>query len=112
MRGVNKSIMVGNLCADPETGYTAGDEPKQVAKARLAVNTKRRDREHTLFINLVFFGPLAEIFSKFNKKGDCVYIEGRLNISDWLDKEETKRQSVEVVVDQLVMLGSPGEKAA
>lgn len=101
---VNKTIHIGRLCADPEFGYTGGEDPRPVAKGRLACNTKYGNHEHELFLNIVFFGPLAEIVNKYCRKGSLLYCEGRLDIQYYKDKHGNDRTSVEARIFQMRML--------
>ena len=108
-KSVNKVILIGNLGKDPEVKYT----PSGVAVARFSVATTDRvkDKEgnwqdRTEWHNLVAFQRTAEIASEYLKKGNKVYIEGRLHNDSWDDKETgQKKYRTEVIINDLVLLG-------
>ena len=106
-RGVNKCVLIGNLVADPDVGFTSESQTK-VAKCRIAVNTKRRGVDHTLYRNVVFFGPLAEIADAYLKKGSQIYVEGPANDNSW-EENGIQHFSTEVIGEQLNMLGGRPE---
>jgi len=107
MAGINKVILIGNLGKDPEIKYLESKVP--VAKFPLATSEtwKSRDgekKEHTEWHNIVLWRGLAEISEKYLKKGDRVYIEGRLRTRSWDDKDGNKKYAVEVIADNMNML--------
>ena len=107
-RGVNKVILVGNLGQKPEMRYTA----TQTAVANLSIATTEswkdkesgENRDKTEWHRVVFFGSLAEIAEKYLRKGQKVYIEGKLKKRSWQDKDGNTRYTTEVVGDELTML--------
>ncbi|MGD1845685.1 MAG: single-stranded DNA-binding protein [Salibacteraceae bacterium] len=107
---VNKVILVGNLGRDPEVRYLEGGIA--VAKFPLATSESYRDRTtnerktQTEWHNVVLWRGLAEITEKYLKKGNQVYIEGKLRTRSWQDKENNMRYTTEVVADEMTMLGS------
>ena len=115
-RGVNECILIGNLGADPETRYMPSGTA--VTNARIAVGEQWKDRdtgekvERTEWINLVFFGKLAEIAGEYLRKGSQLYVEGKLRTRKWQDREGHDRWTTEVNVDQLNMLGNRGSGPA
>lgn len=108
MASLNRVILMGNLCADPELRYT----PKgtAVANLRLAVNRKYtvngEKRDEVLFIGAVAWAKTAEVVKEYLKKGAPVLIEGRLQSRDWEDKQGGKRTTIEVMVENVQFLGS------
>ncbi|MFA6431362.1 MAG: single-stranded DNA-binding protein [Candidatus Margulisiibacteriota bacterium] len=112
MGGINKSILVGRLVADPEIRYTA--EELAIARFCLAINhgSKKKGNESTDFINCVAFGPLAKVCGEYLKKGKLVAVEGRLSIKKYENKKGEKKTSTEVLVDELQMLDSKMAVAA
>lgn len=108
MAGVNKVILIGNLGKDPdvrtlETGV-------KVASFRLATTERFTGKsgektEHTEWHNIVAWRGLAEIAEKFLRKGNTVYIEGRLRTREWEDKDNNKRFTTEILADNMTMLG-------
>ena len=110
---LNKIMLIGNLGRDPELSYTPSG--KAIAKFSLAVSRRRREaesgeqREETQWFNVVAWGNLAEICKQYLNKGQQVYIEGRLQTRRWDDKEGVKHTSVEVVANEMMMLGDRRE---
>jgi single-strand DNA-binding protein len=110
----NKVFLIGNLVRDPDLRYTPSGIP--VARFTVAVNHIRRkgegeDKNEVDFINVVAWRRLAEICGEFLKKGRPVAIEGRLQIRDF-EKAGEKRTMVEVVADNMQMLGRKPDLAA
>ena len=108
-RSVNKVILIGNLGKDPELRYAPSGSA--VSTFSLATSEQWKDQEgnpqeRTSWHNIVVWGKLAEIASEYLKKGRKVYVEGRLQYRDYEDKNGNKRYVTEVVVNDLVMLGS------
>ena len=105
---VNKFIGIGNLCADPEIRYSPSGTA--VCNVSIACNETYKDKsgnkqESTEFVRLVAFGRTAEIFGEYTKKGQQIYIEGKLQTRAWEDKEGIKRYTTEVIVQNMQMLG-------
>lgn len=114
MGGVNKVILVGNLGKDPETKYLEGG----VAMTRfsLATSESYKDKngnktEQTEWHNVILWRGLAEIAEKYLKKGQTVYIEGKLRTRSWEDKDKNKRYTTEVIGDNMTMLGGRKESS-
>jgi len=108
MSGVNKVILIGNLGANPELRYTAGQQA--VANLRIATTEKWTDKsgqkqEATEWHRVVVWGKKAEVCSKYLSKGRQVYVEGRLRTRSWEDKEGNKRYTTEVVANDVQFLG-------
>lgn len=102
MAGVCKIILIGNLTRDPESKQTNGGE---VCKFSVAVNEYKDETE---FFNCVAFGKTAGVASQYLKKGKSVYVEGRLKTNKWTDKEGNERKTIDVIVNNLTMLGGSG----
>ena len=97
---LNRVILMGRLTADPELRKTASD--LSVTSFTLAVDRnygKGADRQ-TDFINCVAWRQTAEFISRYFSKGRLMAVEGSLQVRDYVDKNENKRQAVEVLVDQ------------
>ena len=109
MAGVNKVILVGNLGKDPEVRHLEGGSA--VANFSLATSESYKDRTSgerktiTEWHNIVLWRGLAEVAEKYLKKGDSVYIEGKIRSRQWEDKEGNTRYTTEIVGDNMVMLG-------
>ena len=113
MAGVNKVILIGRLGRDPEVRYTASG--RAVAKFSIATSEQWTDKEggkkeeRTEWHRIVAWGRLGEICGEYLKKGSQVYIEGRLQTSQWDDKEGNKRYTTEIIAQTMQMLGSAGK---
>ncbi|MDP6963501.1 MAG: single-stranded DNA-binding protein [Planctomycetota bacterium] len=110
MASFNKVILMGNLTRDPEVRQSQNGTA--IVRAGLAVNERRPDgnggwKEQAHFFDITIFGSRGEAFARFNKRGACVLVEGRLNFSQWQDKESGQNRSkVDVVVDNWNFTGS------
>jgi len=107
-RGLNKVMLIGHLGRDPEMRYTPSGRP--VTSFSLATNrswnTSDGERHSdTDWFNIVTWGNLAEICNQHLKKGQQVYIEGRLQTRRWDDKEGNKHTTTEVVASEMLILG-------
>ena len=105
---VNKVVIVGHIGADPETRCT----PSGTAGANfnLATNESRKSSEgeyqdHTEWHSCVLFGKRAEFAGEYLKKGQLVYLEGRLQTRSWEDDSGIKKYKTEVVGNEITMLG-------
>ena len=113
MASFNKVILLGNLTRDPEVRYTPKGTP--VAELGLAVNRvytaeNGEKREEVTFVDITLWGRTAEIAGEYLKKGRPVFIEGRLQLDTWDDKQSgQKRSKLKVVGEGLQLLGGrPG----
>ncbi len=89
MRGVNKVILVGNATRDAELRHTQSGKP--VANVRLATNRVVNGREETQFHSIVCWDRLAETVAEYVKKGDPLYVEGRLQYRAFQDEDGKER---------------------
>jgi len=108
---INKVILVGHLGRDPEVRYTPNGDA--VAEVSLATTESVKNREgkredRTEWHNLVIWRNQAEFAKEWLKKGQLVYVEGRLQTRQWEDKEGQKRSKTDIQVDQITMLGGSG----
>lgn len=106
--GVNKVMLIGNLGRDPEIRYTQGGTA--VVNLSLATTRRYRDRdgqnqEQTDWHRVVMFARLAEIAGEYLRKGQQIYIEGRLQTRQWQDNQGQTRYTTEVVANDMQMLG-------
>jgi len=110
-RSLNKVMLIGNVGNDPDIRATSTGT--QVAKVSLATNRQWKDgqgqqREKTEWHRLTFFGRLVEIVDQWVKKGDRLYVEGRIEYSE-SESDGQKKYWTDVIVTEMVMLGStPG----
>ena len=113
MASFNKVILLGNLTRDPEVRYT----PKGSAVCDLGIAVNRvyttdsgDKREEVTYVDVVLWSRLAEIAGEYLKKGRPVFIEGRLQMDSWDDKQTgQKRTKLRVVGESMQLLGGrPG----
>src|ERR1700730_5685016 len=110
MASFNKVILLGNLTRDPEIRYT----PKGSAVCDLGLAVNRvytldsgEKREEVTFVDVVLWARLAEIAGEYLKKGRPVFIEGRLQLDTWDDKQSgQKRSKLRVIGETMQLLGS------
>lgn len=110
MAGVNKVILIGNLGKDPEVRYLEGGIA--VANFPVATTETFRDKmgnkqEQTEWHQIVLWRKLAEVAEKYLRKGQQVYIEGKIRSRSWEDKEGNKRYTTEIFGDVLTILSRP-----
>lgn len=107
-RGLNKVMIIGNVGRDPEMRYTPSGRPVttfSVATHRTWNTAEGEKRIETEWFNIVAWSNLAEICKQHLSKGQQVYIEGRLQTRHWDDPEGNKHTSVEIVANEMIMLG-------
>ena len=113
MANLNKVMLMGNLTRDPEVRYT----PKGTAVAEIGMAINRyfsaengEKREETTFVEVTLWGRQAEIAGEYLRKGRPVFIEGRLQLDTWDDKQSgQKRSKLKVVGEGLQLIGAkPG----
>ena len=105
----NKIIVVGNLGRDPELRYTP--QGNAVCNFSVATSEKRRDKagelqEITIWFRITCWGKNAENASKYLTKGNPVYVEGRLRVEEWTDRDGKNRQTLEVNATDMHFIGS------
>jgi single-strand DNA-binding protein len=110
-RSLNKVMLIGNVGAEPEI-KTTGSGTK-FAKVSLATNRTFSDRsgqqqEKTEWHRLTFWDKLADLVEQYVKKGDRLYVEGRIDYSQTEDDKGNQRFWTDIVVREMVMLGSSG----
>jgi single-strand DNA-binding protein len=111
MASFNKVILLGNLTRDPEVRYT----PKGTAVTDLGLAVNRNytaengeKREEVTFVDVTFWGRTAEVAGEYLKKGRPVFVEGRLQLDSWDDKQSgQKRTKLKVIGESMQMLGAP-----
>ena len=118
MASFNKVILLGNLTRDPEVRYT----PKGSAVCDLGIAINRQytldsgeKREEVTYVDVVLWSRLAEIAGEYLKKGRPIFIEGRLQLDTWDDKQSgQKRSKLRVIGETMQLLGGrpPGAGAA
>jgi single-strand DNA-binding protein len=107
-KGVNKVILLGNLGKDPDVRYTPNGVP--VTTFSLAINRNVKDgdgwKEQTEWVRCVAWERQAETIGQYVKKGNQLYIEGRLQTREWTDKDDVKRYTTEIIVQDFTLIGS------
>lgn len=109
----NKVIIVGNLGKDPELRYTAQGTP--VCTFSLATNERRKDRngelqDQTTWFRVTMWERRAETASQYLNKGMPVYIEGRLRVEEYNDRDGKPRHSLEVTATDMQFIGKQGDR--
>lgn len=110
-KDLNKAMLIGRLGQDPELKYTQSGVA--VVSFSVATGMKWKDQEgnwqeRTEWHNVKAWRGLAETCSNYLKKGSKVYIEGRLETSNWEDENKKKHYKTEIVIDDMIMLDSKG----
>ncbi len=110
---INKVILLGNVGADPEV--RTFEEGTKVARLRVATtertyNPKTQERgEKTQWHTVVMWRGLAAVAEQYIRKGSKIYVEGKINYTEWTDGSGQKRYGVEVIADEMKMLDSRRE---
>lgn len=110
----NKIILVGNLGRDPELRYTPQGTP--VCSFSLATNERRKDKntgenqDLTTWFRVTLWGRQAEVASQYLTRGKAVYIEGRLRVEEYTDRDGKPRHSLEVNATDMQFIGGRGEE--
>lgn len=113
MPSLNKTYIIGNLTREPEIKFTPkGTAVGEISLAvnRVYSNDQGEKKEDTTFVDVELWGRQAEIAGEYLKKGRPVFIEGRLKVESWEDKESgAKRSKMKVVCENLQLLGGGKE---
>lgn len=113
MPNLNKCYLMGNLTRDPELRYTPNNTA--VCAFGMAINrtwfdkSKNEKQEEVAFIDLEAWGKTAENLNKYLRKGDPLFVEGRLKLDQWEDQGQ-KRSKLKVVVEQMQFIGGRKEQ--
>jgi len=107
MAGINKAILIGNLGRDPEIRQL--ENGAKVASFSLATSESYRTKdgtkiEQTEWHNVVLWRGLAEVAEKYLRKGNTIYLEGKIRTRSWEDKEGNKRYTTEIIGENMTML--------
>jgi single-strand DNA-binding protein len=113
-RSLNKVMLIGNVGSDPEIRTTGGGT--RMAKLSLATNRTFTDRngqqqEKTDWHRLTFWDRLADVVEQYVKKGDRIYVEGRLEYSTTEDDKGNQRYWTDIIVREMMMLSGGGSAA-
>jgi single-strand DNA-binding protein len=112
---LNKVILIGNLGQDPEARFTP--QGTAVCNLSVATNESWKDQngemqDRTEWHRVVMYGRMAETATEYMKKGQMVYVEGRLNTREWEDQNQIKRRTTEIRCDNFTMLGKKGDSSS
>ncbi len=111
-KSLNKVMLIGNLGRDPEMRYTPSGRPVTtftLATTRSWKSSEGEQHSETEWFSIVAWGNLAEICKQYLLKGQQIYIEGRLQTRRWDDNEGIKHVNVEIVANEMMMLGDRKE---
>lgn len=115
-RSLNKSQLIGNLGADPEVRSTANGgrvANMSIATSRQWSGNSGDKQEKTEWHKIVLWNNkgsnLADIAERYCKKGDKVYVEGRIEYRSWQDKEGQTRYTTEIIARELILLSGKGD---
>jgi single-strand DNA-binding protein len=102
MPNLNRVMLMGNLTRDVDLRYTPNNTA--VAQISLAINHKYKtgdgeQKEEVVFVDCEAWGRTAEVLNQYLRKGRPVYLEGRLKLDQWQDKEGNNRSKLKVVVE-------------
>ena len=109
MASVNKVILMGNCGRDPEIRYLPSGQA--VANVSVATSSRRKDRntgesiEETQWHRVTFFDRLAEIAGEYIKKGQPIYVEGRIKYGKFTNKDGIEQNTVDIIATEMQLLG-------
>ena len=106
----NKTVLVGNLTRDVELRYASNGNAignSAIAVSRKYTNNNGAQVEEVMFIDITFFGKIAEVANQYLRKGSKLLVEGRLKFDQWTDNNGQNRSKHTVVIENMEMLGSP-----
>ena len=115
MANYNKVLLMGNLTRDPELKRTSSD--MAVAQLSIAVNRQYKDRngeqvKETTYVDCEAWGRTAEVMSQYLGKGKPVFVEGRLKLDQWQDKDGNNRSKLKMVVEKFEFIDSKGNQTS
>lgn len=115
MGSLNKVMLMGNMTRDPQLSYLPSQTP--VVEFGLAISRKFKKQdgsqgEETCFVDCQMFGKRAEVINKYFKKGDPIFVDGRLKFDQWNAQDGSKRSKLRVFVENFEFLGKGGGQAA
>ena len=104
---LNKAMIIGNVVRDPEVRQTGTGQP--VASLSIATNMVWKDQqgqkqERADFHNIIAWRGLADVASRYIKKGSKIYVEGRIQNRSWVGQDGQKKYTTEIVADNIIML--------
>ncbi|NIA06055.1 MAG: single-stranded DNA-binding protein [Actinobacteria bacterium] len=114
MANLNKVLLIGNLTRDPQLTYLPSQTP--VTEFGLAINRRWTSqdgtkRDETCFVDCRCYGRQAETLNKYVRKGNPLFVEGRLQLDTWTSQEGQRRSKHRVIVETFQFLGAPNRPA-
>lgn len=111
MANLNKVMLIGNMTRDPQLSYLPSQTP--VVEFGIATTRKYKKQdgsqgEETCFVDCQMFGKRAEVVNQYFKKGDPIFVEGRLKFDSWQGQDGAKRSKLRVFVENFEFLGKGG----
>ena len=106
---LNRITLMGRLTHDPQLRRTQGSDPAAVASFGLAVDRDYKNKDGnkiTDFFDIVAWRKKAEFVSKYFRKGQLVYVDGRLQLDKWEDKDGNKRKTYRIVAENIYFADS------
>jgi single-strand DNA-binding protein len=103
---LNKVILMGNMCADPELKQTPSGNSVCSFNIGVSRNFGRLDEKRADFFTVVAWGTKAEFICKYFKKGQAIVVVGELQTRNWTDNQGQKRYATEVVADEVSFAGN------
>ena len=112
MANLNKVMLIGNMTRDPQLSYLPSQTP--VVEFGLAMTRKYKKQdgsqgEETCFVDCQMFGKRAEVVNQYFKKGNPIFVEGRLKFDSWQAQDGSKRSKLRVFVENFEFLGRGGQ---
>lgn len=109
MPNLNRVLLMGNLTRDPELRYLPSNMP--VVNLGIATNRRWRNQqgeqqEETTFVDCEAFGRTAEVINQYLRKGRPLFVEGRLRLDQWQDREGQNRSKLKVIVENFEFVDS------
>ncbi|MFG0319640.1 MAG: single-stranded DNA-binding protein [Planctomycetota bacterium JB042] len=112
MTNLNKVFLMGRLTRDPEQRFISSGQA--VTNLGVAINrtftTNGEKREETTFVDVEAWGQRGDLIAKYLKKGNPIFIEGRLKFDTWESKEGEKRSKLRVVLDNFQFIGGGAQR--
>jgi single-strand DNA-binding protein len=111
MASLNKVLLMGNLTRDPQLSYLPSQTPVVEFGMAMSRKYKKQDgsmAEDTCFVDCRLFGKRAEVVNKYFKKGEPIFVEGRLQFDQWQAQDGTKKSKLRVFVENFEFIGKGG----
>lgn len=102
----NKAFVLGNLTRDPEVRSLPSGQPVvsfSIATNRYYTDAQGQKKDEAEFHNIVAFGKLADIISRYLTKGSLCFIEGRIKTRNWTDQAGQKHWKTEIIAEEMQM---------